>query len=222
MLRHTHCWVLAGVCLTAACSPERTRAAAGLTAAEVDTLAHEMIARGERGQALRGRDYLAEPGSTRAALMAEWRATDSSNAAWLAALVDRIGWPGRTRFGDRAATAAFLIVQFADRDSAFQAEFLPVLREAAERGEASKRDVAFLTDRIRVREGRPQVYGTQYDVEPGEDGRPRYLLPIVEDRTGLDARRAEAGLQPWAEFEAQMAEIQGRPPAPRPREPGDG
>jgi hypothetical protein len=76
-----------------------------------------------------------------------------------------------------------------------------------------------------VARGRPQKYGTQYDVvtdETGaavadEAGRLQYLAPLVVDPEKLDDRREEVGLGPWAEYERRMAEVQGREPFAGPR-----
>lgn len=58
-----------------------------------------------------------------------------------------------------------------------------------------KRHAAYLTDRVAMNEGRPQIYGTQIsDVKDGE-GVP---WPIADPQQ-LDARRASVGLPPFAE-----------------------
>ena len=49
-----------------------------------------------------------------------------------------------------------------------------------------------------------------------EDGKIVYLLPIVEDVEGLDARRQAMGLGPWVEYERRMAQLQEREPGERP------
>lgn len=102
---------------------------------------------------------------------------------------------------------------------------LPLLASAVERGEGSASDLAYLTDRVRVKQSLPQVYGTQYDVARDStgaitrapDGRLRYLIPVVVDIEGLDERRAAVGLGPWSEYEQGMAELHGRPPVAAPR-----
>jgi len=51
---------------------------------------------------------------------------------------------------------------------------------------------------VRVNAWQPQLYGTQFTVTDGEFG-PR----PIEDPQGLDERRAEAGLEPFADYEAR-------------------
>ncbi|WP_425473561.1 DUF6624 domain-containing protein [Streptomyces tailanensis] len=60
-------------------------------------------------------------------------------------------------------------------------------------GDASARHLAYLTDRVLVADGQPQLYGTQYTHEAdGTELRPQ---PIA-DPERLDERRAAMGLEP--------------------------
>jgi hypothetical protein len=52
---------------------------------------------------------------------------------------------------------------------------------------------------VRVHAGKLQLYGTQFTVTGGEFG----PFPI-EDPQRLDGRRAEAGLEPFAVYQARM------------------
>jgi hypothetical protein len=61
--------------------------------------------------------------------------------------------------------------------------------------EVCPRHLAYLDDRIRVREGLPQRYGTQ--LQKRADG--WEPLP-VEDPEALDARRQAVGLEPITEY----------------------
>ena len=123
-------------------------------------------------------------------------------------IVAQIGWPAASKFGRHTAHLAWLLVQHADQDVDFQRECLRLMREAPE-GEVSRADVAYLEDRVRVHEGRPQLYGTQFHTdERGE------LVPRpIEDPGRLDERRAAAGLQPLAEYEQLIRQAAPRPPA---------
>ena len=67
-----------------------------------------------------------------------------------------------------AADAAWLMAQHAIHDPEFQRECLGLLEAAVWQGEASPRNLAYLTDRVLVHEGRPQRYGTQF--MHGHDG----------------------------------------------------
>ncbi len=68
-----------------------------------------------------------------------------------------------------------------DDDLEFQRECLRHIEAAVEQGDALGRNAAYLTDRVRINEGRPQVYGTQFN---GPD-------PFqIEDHEHVDERRA--------------------------------
>jgi len=67
------------------------------------------------------------------------------------------------------------------------------------RGKASPAHLAYLEDRVRVNAGQPQRYGTQFTVTGGEFG-----PHPIEDPHRLDERRAEAGLEPFADYQARM------------------
>jgi hypothetical protein len=106
--------------------------------------------------------------------------------------VDAHGWPGQSLAGENGAHAAWLLLHHAELD--FQEQCLPLLMEAVGRGDASPRDLAYLKDRVLMRRGEPQIYGTQYLVK---DGVPE--LWTVRDPEGLDERRAALGLEPGQE-----------------------
>ena len=127
----------------------------------------------------------------------EMMRVDQANTAWLTELTARRGWPGRTLVGKDAAHTAWLLAQHADPES--QRAFLDLLRAAVAAGEASPRDLAYLDDRVRMHDGQPQLYGTQFR-------RDAQGLQVwtVEDPEHLDQRRASVGLPPFAEYEAAM------------------
>jgi hypothetical protein len=115
--------------------------------------------------------------------------------------------------GEDGADAAWLVLHHAIGDPALQRRCLPLLEEAAARGEIPAWHAATLLDGIRFYEGRPQVYGSLFDWD--ESGR---LVPwAIEDSEGLDGRRLSVGLPPRADQVASAraaAEQEGeRPPS---------
>jgi hypothetical protein len=118
-------------------------------------------------------------------------------------LIATHGWPGRSLVGDDGSTAAWLLIQHADHDVDLQERCLELLRAAVAQGDASARNLAYLTDRVCVARGRDQLYGTQFNGS-GDSFGPR----SIEDPERLDERRASVGLEPFAEYEARMHEIQ--------------
>jgi len=118
-----------------------------------------------------------------------------ATAARLKEIINQYGYPGRGLVGDDGAHAVWLIVQHADFDREFQQAFFERMEDAARRGEATFRDVAFLTDRVCVGAGCPQAYGTQCESD-GEWTRCRAL----DAPDGVDARRTQMGLEPLAQY----------------------
>jgi hypothetical protein len=135
---------------------------------------------------------------------AEWQRVDEDNTRWLGDLLATQGWPGQTLVGKEGARAAWLLAQHADRHPDLQRTFLDALRGAAAQGEASPTHLAYLEDRVRVHAGQPQLYGTQFTVTNGDFG----PYPI-EDPQRLNVRRMEAGLEPFAAYEARMRARRG-------------
>lgn len=130
-----------------------------------------------------------------------------ANADWLKTMIADKGWPTYSRVGHDGAKAAWLIVQHADHDPAFQAQVLPLIEHAAKAGEADLPDLALLTDRVLLAQGKPQRYGSQF-ITAG-DG--TMELRPTEDMDGLDARRQAMGLQPLAQYKATLSEAYRKP-----------
>jgi len=125
-------------------------------------------------------------------LWLSWRgqAIDRANTAELRRIVHEYGWPGRSLVGDEASDDAWLLLQHADKDTAFQQECFRLMR-AAKPGDVAPDNLAYLTDRILVNAGKKQLYGTQCKQEDT-----LMILSPVEDSVNLDKRRAEVGLPP--------------------------
>lgn len=119
---------------------------------------------------------------------------DSLNLIRLETIIVEHGYPGKKLVGN-AGHVAFYVIQHADQ--ATQKRYLPVLQKAAEAGELAKGDLAMLIDRIRVGDGKAQVYGTQYrrNEVTGE-----FEFFPIEDIENVNTRRAEAGLKPIEEY----------------------
>lgn len=155
-----------------------------------------------------------EDQAARAAMIKDWsdpaakaavEAIDRRSTARLKEVVARHGWPSFALVGEDGAHAAWLLVQHADLDPAFQKECLAKMAPLVERAQASGIDYAYLTDRVAVAEGRPQRYGTQFD----ERREPR----PIEDEANVDVRRAALGMPSMAAYRAMMLEMYGPPQA---------
>lgn len=153
----------------------------------------ELEARGRSDQAVR--EGFGVDGKVDSAQLQLMVRTDSANTEWLKTYVNRWGWPTSQQVGPEAVQAAFLIVQHAVHDTAFMHAMLPSIQAAHRRGDLDGEAVAMLIDRLEVKAGRPQIYGTQLSLHDG-----RWQFDPITDSPGVDARRRAMGLPPLAEY----------------------
>jgi len=153
-----------------------------------------------------GRDQAARMSLRPGRAMAEWETVvapvDRDNTARLREIVGHHGWPGHRLVGEKGAHAAWLLAQHAPPH--VLQEWLPLLQDAVARGDASPADLAYLTDRVLMHRGEPQLYGTQYQARDGV-----LELWTVRDPSGLDQRRAALGLEPEAANRARLLAAEG-------------
>jgi hypothetical protein len=113
---------------------------------------------------------------------------DRQTSAAAKEILDRYGVPTRSMVGSAGASALFLVVQH----SASLQERLLAMAKRAPPGEVPPTSLAMLEDRVLANSGKPQVYGTHFNMTP--DGRLRFA-PVAEP-AGMAARREEAGIMP--------------------------
>jgi hypothetical protein len=111
------------------------------------------------------------------------------------AILAEHGWPGRSLVSEDANAAAWLVLQHAILDPHLMRSAVPMIDRAVQAGETDAKYLAFLVDRIRMLEGHPQIYGTQYDWDAEGELSP---LPIDEPAL-VDERRRTVGLETLAE-----------------------
>lgn len=120
---------------------------------------------------------------------------DRDNTEYLKKACEKHGWPGKSLVGEEAANAAWLLAQHADLDPAFQAKCLDLLKVAFEKGDATGQQLAYLTDRVLLKQGKKQVYGTQF-TGSGKNAQPS----PIDDEANVDKRRQEVGLGTLEEY----------------------
>lgn len=129
---------------------------------------------------------------------------DAENQRFVAELLGTHGWPDGV--SDEANEAIWLVIDHADLE--MQRRFLPIIEEQVRVGRISMSSYATLLDRILMREGRPQRYGTQTVMRNCTlvDGEMQaaeqaicYLWPVASPER-LDSLRAAAGLEPIGEY----------------------
>ncbi len=167
-------------------------------------LRRELLNRFERDQAIRNEWIKKGSDKLDAEFVARMRDIDKSNTERMKEIIKQFGWPDADLVGEDGRDAAFIMVQHADYE--FQKEMLPLVTEAYKKHKLPGPFYALLLDRVLVREGKPQVYGTQAKAPPNWKGHDPVLEPI-EDEANVDKRRAEVGLPPLAEYLVQLKEL---------------
>jgi len=137
--------------------------------------------------------------ASRMEIMHRMRMADSINLIKVRAIIDKYSWPAADVIGEQCNTAMFMVIQHADLP--VQEKYLPVIREAVAAGRAEPRHLALLEDRVALREGRKQRYGTQLKWDEGVKG---YRLAPLEDPDHVDQRRQAMGLSPLGVYLAQV------------------
>jgi hypothetical protein len=114
---------------------------------------------------------------------------DSVNLIKVKKILDERGWLGPKIIGNEGNSTLFLVIQHADLET--QEKYLPMMREAVSKENAKASSLALLEDRVALRKGQKQIYGSQIgrDQETGE----YYVLPLI-DPDNVDQRRAKVGL----------------------------
>ncbi|MFC0514478.1 DUF6624 domain-containing protein [Mucilaginibacter angelicae] len=123
---------------------------------------------------------------------------DSINLVKVRNILDTRGWPSYSEIGDLYA-ALFLVIQHADLNT--QVKYLPMIREAQKKNDIDPESVAILEDRVAVRQGRKQLYGSQLEYDPKSH---TYIVSPIEDEAHVNERRAKVGMIPLQEYLKQM------------------
>jgi hypothetical protein len=128
-------------------------------------------------------------------LWQQMRRADDRNLPRVTAIIDQYGWPGKSLVGRSGSLAAFLVIQHSNL--ATMQKYLPLMREAAAKGEMPKQNLALVEDRVLTFQDKPQLYGSQLQTNQAT-GKTEFL-PIA-DEAHVDERRASMGLEPLAEY----------------------
>lgn len=120
---------------------------------------------------------------------------DSLNQVKIEEILRVYGYPGKSMVGEIEAATAWLVIQHAPLEK--QLQYFPMIEQAAQTGELPRSNWALLLDRIRMRQGQPQVYGSQVVRDPDTG---QWIIHPIEDEANVDKRRAEIGLEPLEDY----------------------
>lgn len=120
---------------------------------------------------------------------------DSISSNKLITILDNHGWLGKSRVGNTANQTIWLTIQHSDLKT--QEKYLTLLKESVKNGESEGWHLAFLEDRILMRNKKKQIYGTQAVWD--NDLKKNKIWPIVDVKT-VNQRRIQLGLEPIEEY----------------------
>ncbi len=121
--------------------------------------------------------------------------SDSLNTLRISEIIDEMGYPGKSIVGARHQGTAFLVIQHADLE--VQEKNLPIITAAADAGEVRWASVALLIDRVRQRQGKKQIYGSQVSRDPETN---QYYFGAIDQPFKVDSVRASVGLGPLNDY----------------------
>ncbi len=119
---------------------------------------------------------------------------NDENLKRITEIIDTKGWPKKSVVKGNAAGTVFLVIQHSDIET--QKKYLPMMKEAAENEEASWSSLALLIDRVNLREGKEQIYGSQ--IYRNDDD--TFYVKDLKDPEYVNQRRKEVGLGPIEDY----------------------
>ncbi len=132
-------------------------------------------------------------------LFKNMKTTDSLNLIQVEKILSKYGWVGSDKIGSQANTTLFMVIQHSDLPA--QIKYLPMMKAAVKQGNAKASSLALLEDRVALKQGKKQIYGSQVSWNMETDI--SFVAPL-EDPDNVDKRRAEVGLP---KLEIYLAEI---------------
>ena len=117
--------------------------------------------------------------------------TDSLNLILVEGILKKHGWLSKNEVTKKGSAGLWLVIQHAEL--AKQEKYFSMMKDAVAKNKASKKDLAYLEDRILMRQGKKQLYGTQYKLD---NATKEMKLWDIEDPDNLNKRRESIGLPP--------------------------
>ena len=115
----------------------------------------------------------------------------------LDSIIQQSGWPKLSEVGKEGSVTAFLIIQHADY--AVQKKYFHYLKNAVKQNEAYPKDLALLTDRIRLHENKKQIYGSQISWDPVTN-KDYFDYSKLKRPANVNERRKKVGLGPIEDY----------------------
>lgn len=140
------------------------------------------------------------------AAQAKIEQVDSTNQVIVARLLEN-GWP--QGLAKESNDAIWLVIDHAPLD--YQLHYLPLVEQQVAMGTISKSNYATLYDRICMRQGEPQRYGTQTVQRRSNEANASIYVWPVESPRELNLLRRKMGLTPIKRYCRKVSKVYGTP-----------
>ncbi|WP_454887364.1 DUF6624 domain-containing protein [Sphingomonas oryzagri] len=121
-------------------------------------------------------------------------AIDDYTTAELKRIVPKNGWFSNSMYGKQITHGAWLIAQHSS-DTSFMNYVLEQMKSRVTKGDVDGKDFALIYDRVKVYQGLPQRYGSQFACRDG-----LLTLEPIEELSTVDAQREKIG---WSQTLAE-------------------
>ncbi len=131
---------------------------------------------------------------------------DEKNIRILRKIIKKYGWPSINMVGREANRTAWIVAQHSDFGLKFQKKCLSLLKKSVSVGESEKEDLAYLTDRVLVNEGKKQLYGTQFYINK----KGVFTYRSIINKKDLNQRRKAMNMGKFEVYEKNLKDKQKR------------
>ena len=114
---------------------------------------------------------------------------DHRNQELVISIIEKCGMPTLDEVSQKEMDAIWLGLQHTVKK--YRKKYFPLVEKAVENGDLTKEQYALMKDRIRMDEGKPQIYGSQ--IKNGK-------LYTLESPTSVNERRKEMGMEPIEKY----------------------
>jgi hypothetical protein len=131
---------------------------------------------------------------------------DSSNLHFIEDVIKKYGYPGKSIVGPETSETAWFILQHSNKIG----QYLPLIKQAGQKGELKKTHVAMMEDRYLMYQGKEQLYGTQGAYKTLRDGTSQMIIYPIKDPKNVNKRRKKVGFDTSIEEYAKKMNINYR------------
>lgn len=124
---------------------------------------------------------------------------DTLNLMFIERVFTKYGYPGTTLVGQPTNEAAWNVIQHSSKI----AQYLPLIKKAAENKELPFSLYAIMLDRDLMRQGKEQIYGSQIMGKKRKNGNFEMFVWPIQDPETVNERRKKAGFDLTVEENAK-------------------